>query len=63
MKKFILLCAIVFLTTGCGEESYDYECKKVDTSEAYKKTEIIKLGIDDKKVFKLNSTIKEEHIA
>lgn len=61
MKKFVLLCAIVFLTTGCGEDSYNYECKKTDTSEAYKKTEIIKIGIDDKKVYKFDSTIKEEH--
>lgn len=61
MKKLILLCAIIFLTTGCGEDSYDYECKKTDTSESYKKTEIIKIGIDDKKVYKFDSTIKEEH--
>lgn len=61
MKKFILLFLIVFLTTGCNSDGYNYECKKTDTSEAYKKSETIKVGIDSNKVYKLESSITEEH--
>ncbi|MBO5096636.1 MAG: hypothetical protein J6B98_07155 [Bacilli bacterium] len=61
MKKVLLVGAIILLTTGCGADDYNYECKKVGTNEAFKKTEIIKIGIDDKKVYKLDSNITEEH--
>lgn len=61
MKKLILIFVIMFLLTGCGEEKYDYICKKSDTNEAYKKTETLKIGVDNKQVYKFESNIKEEH--
>lgn len=64
MKKIVLLLVITFLLTGCGKsaESFDYTCKKVDeTTDEYKTTTEVKFSFDSGKVYKLKSTITEEH--
>ena len=61
MKKIGLLLIATLLLTGCDSTSYDYSCTKTDTSDVYKKTETIRLGFDNDKVYKLASEIVEEH--
>lgn len=66
MKKIGLIALIIFLLTGCNnskEETYDYVCKKTDTStEEYKITTEIKFSFDSGKVYKFFSKITEEHL-
>lgn len=55
------MIVILLMITGCGKEEYDFSCKKVDTNESYKLTHTVQFGIDNDKVYKLTSTINEEH--